>query len=128
MYSNDKRTQLLQSEFLWSSNRGGKVRYVETLEGQTRHTANSTEMYFHCIQYDLWAVARYICTAEARGDGRHIGIDWLQQLYCLVDFDKDDMSFCLGTVRNADDLLSTAPIISAETSLVIVAFHASPFF
>lgn len=30
-----------------------------------------------------------------------------------------------GTVRNADDPLPTAPITSAETSLVIVAFHAS---
>lgn len=45
-----------------------------------------------------------------------------------MDFGKGDMSFCLGTVRNADDLLLIAPIISAETSLVIVAFHASPFF
>lgn len=38
-----------------------------------------------------------------------------------MDFGKGDASFCLGTVRNADDLLHTEPIASAaETSVVIV--------
>lgn len=32
LYSNDKRTQLLQSELLWSCNRGGNVGDVETLK------------------------------------------------------------------------------------------------
>lgn len=95
-------------------------------------------MCFHCTpkgdNSDLWTVARYICTAEAAGDGKHVGSARLQQLYCLVDFGKGDASFCLGAVRNADDLLPTAAITSAETSVVIVwcpsSFHASllPFF
>lgn len=93
-------------------------------------------MCFHCTpkgdNSDLWTVARYICTAEAAGDGKHVGSARLQQLYCLVDFGKGDASFCLGAVRNADDLLPTAAITSAETSVVIVwcpsCFSSSFFF
>lgn len=50
-----------------------------------------------------------------------------------MDFGKGDASFCLGTVRNADDPLHTEPIASAvEKSVVIVCclsrFSSLPLF
>lgn len=81
-------------------------------QGQTRHTTNLTEVCFNCV-----TGRRYNCTT---GDSEHVCSVWLQQFHILVDSDMGSKSFCPRSVRNADDLLLTAPIASAETSFVIV--------
>lgn len=97
-------------------------------KGQTRLTANRTEMGFQLRSEGwYWCDLRTVAPVPLQllVDGERAGGLSPQQLRLLVDFGKGDVSFCLGTVRNADDPLPTAPITSAETSLVIVAFHAS---
>lgn len=66
-------------------------------KGQTRLTANRTEMGFQFrsegrSQRDLWTGAS--APLKLLVDGERAGSRWLQQLHLLVDFGKGDVSFC----------------------------------